>query len=122
MTIDKITMKDGTYFRLGVDNVNAEWWQKIANIGEFESKTAMFKAGYKGLPEIEGYFQNNIVTEVKLVYYFDEYDEIPVELAESDVATIQEFVIRHWDEVSDNHELQLGDAEWCEQAYLKKHI
>ena len=117
MIIDKITMKDGTYFRICVDHVCNEWWQQIANVGEFASKKEMFDSGYGGMLEIEGYFENNIVTEVNAVYFFDEYEDIPVELTDLELKIIQDFILQHWDTVPDNAELQLGDGDWNELAY-----
>ena len=119
MRIKELTMKNGDYFRLRIEDANEEWWDAVVRAGEFESKAEMFDTGYSGMIEIEGYFENDTTDEVTVVYFFDKYEQVDIALSKQELESIEAFVKSHWNSLPDNAELLLGDEEWYEKAYKK---
>lgn len=117
MRIKEFTMKSGDYFRLCIEDAKEEWWDAVVRAGQFDSREEMFKSGYSGMIEIEGYFDGKRITEVTATYYFDNYEDIEADITEAELGMIEDFVREHWNRLPDNEEHCLGDAEWHEMAY-----
>lgn len=117
MRIKEFTMKSGDYFRLCIEDAKEEWWDVVVRTGKFADKDEMFKSGYSGSIEIEGYFDGKEITEVTATYFFDSYEDIELDITQAEIARITDYVKEYWNSLPDNAEHCLGDAEWHEMAY-----
>lgn len=118
MNINKISMRSGKYYRLYVDDTPVEWAKALFDDMDVSSWEELDSMGYSGVFEIECFFDGNIISEVNLVYYLDEYDVIK-ELDDNENICNQVFTYlkENGNSVPDNEELMLGDEEWLEKAY-----
>lgn len=115
-----ISMKAGDYYRVQVkatEEMNKAWLDIINEDEELkysfeeamrESIYTSNKEGYLVM-EIEVYLEEN---EYSVVYYFDSYEELDVELTEEELLQCVNFINEWKDRLPDNDNYLVADCEW----------
>lgn len=120
LNIIGISMRNGNCFRVMVKATKEmnEKWLEIINKDCNEPMSfekALEESGYKS--NNNGYLVMEIEVDLddntsNVVYYFDEYENINVEILKEDFDQCVAFIEEWKNVLPDNEELMLGDAEW----------
>lgn len=117
-----ISMKSGNYYRVMVkatEEMNKAWLDIINEDEELkysfeeamrESIYTSNKEGYLVM-EIEVYLEGN---EYSVVYYFDSYEELDIELTDEELSQCIDFINEWKDRLPDNDDYLVADCEWYE--------
>lgn len=115
-----ISMRNGNTFRVMVVATKEmnEKWLEIINEDSDEPMTfeeALEESCYTS--NDKGYLVMEIEVDLdentsNVVYYFDDYEDIDVELSKEDFDQCVAFIEEWKDMLPDNDELLLGDSEW----------
>lgn len=124
-----ISMRNGNYFRVMVEStkeMNEKWLEiihkdcddKLITFEEaMKFSTVVFESCYTS--NKDGYLIMEIEIDLdkntsNVVFYFDDYEDIDIEISKDEYIQCVEFINQWKDKLPDNNELMLGDNEWYE--------
>lgn len=118
MKIESISMKsNGTYYRMKVRANELPSWVYFKALDIDNDDYGYLDTRDKQCFEIEGYIINDKATDLRIVYFWENYETI-TELDRSDCENVYEafedFARKYGNKMPDNGELCLGDEEYTD--------
>lgn len=119
MKLGEITMRNGAYCRMRVEEPDKEWTASFLEKKNFKDMADAERSGYAGSMEIECQYDGKEISDVAVVFFFNDYEKISDKFSEEEINLIKEYLHENFELVPDNAELDLGDIEWQELAYTE---
>ena len=119
MKIKEINMKEtvgnSIYYRMTVAAYQLPEWI-YTKAEKIDEEYSYLENKYKEYFELEGYISDNKVKDLKVVYYWDDYETIAIFNEEEEYKYIYdafvEFANKYGEYLPDNSKLHLGDGEY----------
>ena len=122
MKFGEITMRNGTYYRMRIEEPTQSWTDKYLKAGGFSNMEEAEKSAYAGSLEFECQYDGKEISDPAVVFFFDSYEKIEQQFQLEEIESAKEYLQTRYDQVPDNAELGLGDVEWYELAYENPEV
>lgn len=118
MKLGEITMRNGAYCRMRIEEASPVWMESFMKKGGIDWNNKA-QSSYEGSLEIECQYDGKEISDVAVIFFFDNYEKIDEQFSTEEINCIKEYLHENFQQVPDNADLGLGDVEWYDMAYAE---